>query len=265
MTETASSDPLGDRPASPTAATTDRLALPNPTEFWQACQWQPSLDQQEQFQTLYTAVLSGNQRLNLTRITEPDDFWEKHLWDSLRGVSLYLDQFPQATLVDIGTGAGFPGLPLAIARPDWQCTLLDSTRKKIEFIQTLLPSLGLTNVVPMVGRVETLGQLPNHRERYDLALLRAVAEAAVCVEYALPLVKLGGRVVLYRGQWTAQEQQDLQAVIPHLGGAIAQVESFVTPMTQGIRHLIHLEKVSPTPSIYPRAIGIPKQHPLGLA
>ncbi len=238
-------------------------SLPSQLDIWQeTLAWQPTPAQQDQFQTLYAYILDANQHVNLTRITEPLDFWEKHLWDSLRGVAIGLASDAPARVMDVGTGAGFPGLPLAIARPDWDVTLLDSTRKKIDVVQAALPLLGLTNVTSMVGRVETLGHLPTHREQYDWVLLRAVASVATCAEYALPLVKLGGQVVLYRGQWTAEEEQQLQAVARQLGGAIAQVDAFETPITQGVRHSIYLTKVAATPAAYPRAVGIPKQQPL---
>ena len=239
------------------------FALPHHLDQWQSTLgWQPTEAQLDQFQRLYDRILLGNQQQNLTRITEPSEFWEKHLWDSLSGTMPYLTDSSVHRVVDIGTGAGFPGLPLAIARSDWDMTLLDATRKKIEFVRSLLPSLSLTNVQPMVGRAETTGQLPTHREQYSLVLLRAVAAPSVCAEYALPLATVGGRVVLYRGQWTAEDERLLTTAAETLGGAIASVEAFTTPLTHGIRHCIHLTKIKPTPPDYPRAIGIPKHHPL---
>jgi 16S rRNA (guanine527-N7)-methyltransferase len=241
-------------------------SLPLAIDHWQATlHWQPNDAQQQQFQQLYHQVLIANQHLNLTRITDPLEFWEKHLWDSLRGVAPCLSTPTPQQVIDIGTGAGFPALPLAIACPHWQITALDATRKKVEFIRTSLPAIPLANVSPMVGRAETVGHLPTHREQYDLALLRAVAAAPICAEYALPLVAVGGQAVLYRGQWTPEEDSQLQAAVAQLGGAIAQVDAFTTPLTQGIRHSIYIRKVSPTPPTYPRPTGIPKQHPLAPA
>jgi 16S rRNA (guanine527-N7)-methyltransferase len=238
-------------------------ALPHHLDQWQsALGWQPTESQLEQFQRLYDSILLGNQQQNLTRITEPDEFWEKHLWDSLSGTVPYLSESAAHRVIDIGTGAGFPGLPLAIARPDWELTLLDATRKKIDFVRSLLPNLSISNVQPMVGRAETVGQLPTHREQYSLVLLRAVAAPSVGAEYALPLAALGGRVVLYRGQWTSEDEQTLATAADNLGGAIASVNAFTTPLSHSTRHCIHLIKTKPTPPGYPRAIGIPKQHPL---
>ncbi|MGI0491217.1 16S rRNA (guanine(527)-N(7))-methyltransferase RsmG [Alkalinema pantanalense CENA528] len=239
-------------------------ALPQNLDLWQATlDWQPNDRQQEQFQGLYEALLAGNQRLNLTRITEPEEFWEKHLWDSLGGVIDYLqDPMPEIEMIDIGTGGGFPGVPIAIARPHWQITLLDSTRKKITFLQQMTQELNLTNIHCLVDRVEQVGQDPQQRERYDLATLRAVAAANVCAEYALPLVKVGGEAILYRGQWTMEEEAELIRAVEKLGGDLMEVETFVTPLSEGQRTCLHLAKIKPTPPEFPRAIGIPTQKPL---
>ncbi len=244
------------------------VSLPQHADLWQSTlNWKPTDRQQAQFQTLYTEVLSGNQRLNLTRITEPEEFWEKHLWDSLRGIfpgeQLGLGKSETAIqAIDIGTGGGFPGLPVAIAQPNWQLKLVDSTRKKIQFIQDTLLTLKLTNVRCLVDRAEALGQDPKHREQYDLALIRAVATASCCAEYVIPLLKVGGTAVLYRGQWTDEEQAELTEALEILGAELHHCDRFTTPLTEGQRTCLVLRKTSPTPDDYPRAIGIPAQHPL---
>ncbi len=236
--------------------------------------WQPSPEQTQAFQALYQAVLEGNRRLNLTRITEPSAFWEKHLWDSLRGIRPFLIPVldengplvtpPPATArgIDIGTGAGFPGLPIAIACPQWSITLLDSTRKKLAFVASVRSALGLANVTPLVERVEAVGQRSDHREQYDLAVIRAVGPASVCAEYALPLVKLGGWAVLYRGEWTAIEAEALHQTSQQLGGSLVITERFHTPLSHSVRHLLYLRKDHPTPQPFPRGVGIPAQSPL---
>jgi 16S rRNA (guanine527-N7)-methyltransferase len=263
--------------------------LPEWLEVWQqTLSWQPNLTQQIQFQQLYEQVLEGNRFLNLTRITAPEEFWEKHLWDSLRGVKGQLRIVSggdtaglseratnqQAALqdlsknalsqrvIDIGTGAGFPGLPVAIARPDWTVTLLDSTRKKITFIDTVVSALDIRNVKTVVERVEQLGHHPQYRESYDLALVRAVAEASVCAEYALPLLRTGGTAVLYRGQWSELETDALAAVVQQMGGAIEQIDQFVTPVSQSVRTCISIQKTHPSPIAFPRPVGVPTQKPL---
>ena len=228
--------------------------LPLMVDIWQqTLNWQPDEKQQRQFQQVYELILAGNRQLNLTRITEPLDFWEKHLWDSLRGIAPFLlhplpithDQLPitNPQVIDIGTGAGFPGVPCAIARPHWQVTLLDSTRKKIAFLDTLLAQLGLSNAKTLSGRAEQINQQSQDRKHYDIALIRAVASASVCAEYALPFLKVGGLAILYRGHWTNEESTDLQPVIERLGGKLESIEAFTTPLSQSVRHCLYLRKV----------------------
>ena len=291
--------------ADPTSLHTEQLPnslLPTLTGLWQlTLGWQPNALQEAQFQQLYTLILEGNHQFNLTRITEPTEFWEKHLWDSLVGVKAFLQvsesqrsadsgqesvvsgrelvvsgqesvikvDATQAPLVakpfkviDIGTGAGFPGIPVAIAQPTWAVTLLDSTRKKMTFLEQVLATIGLTNATTLAERVEQVGRQKHYRQTYDLALVRAVAAATVCAEYALPLLKIGGCVVLYRGHWSEAETASLEGAVAVLGGKIDSIDAFTTPLTQGDRHCIYLKKIAPTPNEFPRAIGVPTQHPL---
>ena len=237
--------------------------LPNPNELWQeTSDWLPSERQQAQLQSLYAAVVTANRNLNLTRITASEEFWEKHVWDSIRGVGDFITAPAALRVVDIGTGAGFPGLPLAIARSDWELTLVDATTKKIGFIQSIAPELELTNVRSIVSRIEDLGQQAAHRQHYDLALLRAVANANVCAEYALPLVTLGGVAILYRGNWTEEEAESLESAVAKLGGEVLKVDRFTTPISNSIRNCIWLRKTATTHPYYPRGVGIPSQKPL---
>ena len=228
--------------------------LPLMVDIWQqTLNWQPDEKQQEQFQQLYSSIVAGNRLLNLTRITEPLEFWEKHLWDSLRGIApLLLNSLPitdyqlpitNPQVIDIGTGAGFPGVPCAIACPHWQVTLLDSTRKKIAFLDSLLAQLGLPNAKTLIGRAEQINQQFQYRKHYDIALIRAVASASVCAEYALPFLKVGGLAILYRGHWTDEEASDLQPVIERLGGKLESIEALTTPLSQSVRHCLYLRKV----------------------
>lgn len=223
--------------------------------------WQPSPAQLEQLGELYEGICAGNQRLNLTRITTPEDFWEKHLWDSLAAIAPDVE-FPSTTkLIDVGTGGGFPAFPLAIAFPDWQITLLDATRKKINFLNELSQQLQF-NAHGIAERAETIGQQSNHRAQYDLATVRAVGKAAICVEYALPLLKIGGLAILYRGQWTPADTELLIPAIAQCGGILENVRSFSTPLTQSQRTCLYLRKTKPTKDQFPRPVGIPKQSPL---
>jgi 16S rRNA (guanine527-N7)-methyltransferase len=257
---------------------TDRPLLPEMADKWQqSLNWQPTAQQQSQLQRLYELILEGNRQLNLTRITDPLEFWEKHLWDSLRGIAPLLPSvetigsvslpdvaFGQTKqcVIDIGTGAGFPGIPVAIALACCSVTLLDSTRKKITFLNTLLAQLGIQNATTVIGRAEEVGQLPHHRQTYDIALIRAVGSASVCAEYALPLLKIGGLAVLYRGNWTDNEAEVLQSAVDQLGGAIESTEQFTTPLSKSARHCLYLRKVTPTPAKFPRQAGVPAQQPL---
>ncbi|MCW5312321.1 16S rRNA (guanine(527)-N(7))-methyltransferase RsmG [Nostoc sp. KVJ3] len=240
--------------------------LPEMAEIWQqTLNWQPTVQQQEQFQRLYELILEGNRQLNLTRITDPQEFWEKHLWDSLRGIvpllSANLSSAPPA-LIDIGTGAGFPGVPVTIAVPNCTITLVDSTRKKITFLDNILTELALTNAKTLVDRAEEIGQHPRHRLAYDIALIRAVGPASVCAEYTLPLLKQRGLAIIYRGNWTEDETTTLQNAVKLLGGKIELIEQFTTPLSHSIRHCVYLRKIATTPIQFPRPIGVPTQKPL---
>jgi 16S rRNA (guanine527-N7)-methyltransferase len=220
----------------------DQQLLPKMVEVWQeTLDWQPTESQQRQFQRLYAEILAGNRQLNLTRITQPDDFWEKHLWDSLRGVaSLLSEEEKPLKIIDIGTGAGFPGLPVAIALPSSSVTLLDSTRKKITFLDSLIPQLAIPNATTVLGRAEKVGQHRQHHQHYDIALVRAVGSASACADYALPFLKPGGLGILYRGHWSDDQTDELKEKVESLGGAIASVESFTTPLSHSIRHCLYL-------------------------
>lgn len=241
----------------------DTPLLPEMASLWQSTlNWQPTGEQQYQFQRLYELILFGNRQLNLTRITDPVEFWEKHLWDSLRGiVSLLKDEDKidsSFKVIDIGTGAGFPGIPVAIALPGATVTLLDSTRKKITFLETLLAELTLKNMTTLTGRAEIVGKQPQHRQSYNIALVRALGSASACAEYALPLLKLGGLAILYRGHWTDSETEALQSAVEPLGGVIESVEGFTTPLSDSVRHCLYLQKVAQIPDA-PRLAGVPIQ------
>jgi 16S rRNA (guanine527-N7)-methyltransferase len=244
-------------------------SLPELPEIWQqTLNWQPTAEQQVQLQRLYELILEGNQQLNLTRIIDPQEFWEKHLWDSLRGIApLLKDGEKDFTstphhFIDIGTGAGFPGIPVAIALSDCTVTLVDSTRKKIAFLEKILPELALDNVKTLTGRVEEIGQQSQHRQNYDVAMIRAVSNASVCAEYALPLLKQGGLAIIYRGNWTEDETKALTDAVKQLGGEIEAIEQFTTPLSHGLRHCLYLRKIATTPAKFPRAVGIPTHKPL---
>ncbi|MGB7314953.1 MAG: 16S rRNA (guanine(527)-N(7))-methyltransferase RsmG, partial [Nodosilinea sp.] len=169
---------------------------------------------------------------------------------------------PGLKVVDIGTGGGFPGLPMALVFPYWAIALMDATRKKIAALELVCETLGIANVSFLAQRAEQVAHQPVHRGAYDLALLRAVGPVNTCAEYALPLLKLEGQAILYRGQWTAAEETGLTAILPRLGGKLLEVRSQTTPLTQGVRHNVILAKVERTPDAFPRLPGIPAKTPL---
>ena len=243
---------------------TEANTLPQMDEVWsQTLNWQPSEAQKQLFERVYQEVLEGNRQQNLTRITSPSDFWEKHLWDSLSGIVGIQDLLSEKLqVIDVGTGAGFPGIPLAIAFPHWQLTLLDSTRKKITFVNDLIAKLQLQNATGIIARAEALGRIPGDRASYDLALVRAVSKASVCAEYSLPFVKKGGLAILYRGHWSDRDTAGLESAVTQLGSKIESIRRWSTPIAKGVRHCIYLRKRSATPKEFPRAVGIPDKQPL---
>lgn len=237
--------------------------FPGFLEIWQkTLQWQPTPQHQVNFQRLYEEILLGNCQLNLTRITESKEFWEKHLWDSLSAIIPLGLNHQSLSVIDIGTGAGFPGLPVAICCPSWRVTLLDSVQKKMMFLKNLVTKLGIKNATVLIARVEEIGQNKKYRETFDLALIRAVASASICAEYGLPLLKLGGVVILYRGHWSEEESLSLESAVSQLGGKIEEVKKLFTPLSESRRHCIYIRKISSTPKKYPRGVGIPRQQPL---
>ncbi len=220
--------------------------LPCDIEF--TTDWEISQQQLDLFQELYRLILEGNKQQNLTRIVEPQEFWEKHLWDSLVAVkdweqNLDFGERKISKVIDIGTGAGLPGFPLAICYPTWQFTLVDSTNKKINFVESLIPKLGLNNVTALAARAEEMARKQEYHQGYDLALIRAVSEPSVCAKYCLPLLKVGGVAILYRGMWNEEDRSKLEGVLGKLGGKIEEVKEMVTPLSQGTRNCVYLRKV----------------------
>ncbi|MDB9496166.1 16S rRNA (guanine(527)-N(7))-methyltransferase RsmG [Spirulina major CS-329] len=239
---------------------------PESLTLWQASlQWQPTAAQHQQLEHLYQVIWLGNRHVNLTSLLTPETFWEKHLWDSVAGL-LPLQAWgwterPQR-VIDIGTGGGFPGLPVAILYPQHRVTLLDSTQKKVQFLGDAIATLGLNNAESITGRAEAVAHAPSRREQYDVALIRAVAAPPVCVEYALPFLAVGGIAVLYQGHWTEADSDRIHRAAAQVGGELLHIEALTTPLSQGDRHCIYLKKIAPTPHAYPRTIGVPKKNPL---
>lgn len=218
-------------------------------------------EQEQLFAELLRRLHEGNQRLNLTALRTEEDIILKHFVDSLTTLrGGHLDD--EWDTLDIGTGAGFPALPLAIVRPDLALTPLDSIRKKIDFVRETAQVLGLKNVTPLVGRAETLGQDTDYRSRFDRAVARAVAPLPVLAELALPLLRVGGLFVSQKGQIAEDELEAGRRAAGEVGGRIVEVDAFSLPILGDARTLVVMEKVRATPAHYPRREGIPTHQPL---
>jgi 16S rRNA (guanine527-N7)-methyltransferase len=218
-------------------------------------------DQLEAFQIYYQELVAWNRRVNLTAITDYEEVQIKHFLDSLSCL-LVLPAGETLSMVDIGTGAGFPGLPLKIARPGGRLTLLESVGKKVAFLRELVERLELEGVAVVNGRAEEVGHDPAHRAQYDVALARAVAELPVLVEYALPLCRVGGLFVAQKGARIEEEVEGALDALEILGGRLKGIEALCLPTMDEPRHLVIVEKVAPTPERYPRRPGIPVRRPL---
>ncbi|MBI2845684.1 MAG: 16S rRNA (guanine(527)-N(7))-methyltransferase RsmG [Chloroflexi bacterium] len=220
-------------------------------------------EQVESFRIYYQELLSWHERASLTTVTDPEGVQIQHFLDSLSCL-LVLEPWLKggARVIDIGTGAGFPGLPMKIVRPGISLVLLESTRKKVEFLQHLVGLLGLQGVETVWGRAEEAGHEPRFRASFDIALGRAVGPFPVLLEYALPFLKLGGVLVAQRGQAGKREIQEATKALDLLGGQIKQIREVLLPNRREPRYLVVVEKVAITPEKYPRRPGVPHKKPL---
>lgn len=231
-----------------------------------AKEWGLTLTPQEveTFALYYEQLVHWNERVNLTSITDYEGVQVKHFLDSLSCLRVLDTLSPDANCIDIGAGAGFPGLPLKIVRPRLQLTLLESVGKKIRFLDYLAGALVLEHVKVVQGRAEELGRLPDYREVLDVAVVRAVAHMATLVEYGLPLLRLGGMLVAQKGAGVEEEVESARPAIELVGGRLRDVQVVLLPGLGDPRHLVVVEKVAPTPHEYPRRTGMPGKRPLGL-
>lgn len=214
------------------------------------------------FRRYASELVAWNERVNLTAITEPEAIEIRHFADSL---SCLLTMKPRPTgvkVIDVGTGAGFPGLPLKIVCPGIDLTLVEATGKKVAFLEHMVAVLELEGVVLVGERAEAIGQMADHRERYDWVVARAVAGMRTLAEYLLPLCKVGGRCVAQKGEGAHQEVAEAQTAIKMLGGHIRQLRAVELPTVAETRYLVELEKVAATPPKYPRRVGVPSKRPL---
>ncbi|CUH95774.1 Ribosomal RNA small subunit methyltransferase G [Propionispora sp. 2/2-37] len=216
--------------------------------------------QAKQFAEYYALLITWNEKINLTAITEPREVAVKHMIDSL---SCYHEAyFPRGSkIIDVGTGAGFPGLPLKIIRPDITLTLLDSLQKRLNFLQEVVQKLALQDVRLLHARAEDAGK-KLEREQHDVALSRAVARLNVLSELCLPMVKPGGYFVALKGAQYLQEIKEGQSAVSLLGGRIEEVKPVSLPGLQDVRAVIYIRKITATPVQYPRKAGTPEKKPL---
>ena len=228
----------------------------------------PVTDHQlSQLNTYYQMVVDRNQVMNLTSITERNEFIEKHLLDSLAPLTIVpelQDLFlrKETHLIDVGTGAGFPGIPLKIICPSLSVTLLDSLRKRVDFLQEVIDKLELSDIEAVHLRAEDGGQDPAYREKYDLAISRAVAHLSILAEYSLPFVHTGGTLLAYKTASAEEELPEASHAIRELGGQADSVISLTLPSTDIRRCFVPIRKVHPTPKKYPRKAGTAKKKPL---
>jgi 16S rRNA (guanine527-N7)-methyltransferase len=230
------------------------------------------LDAQQlaQFELYYRELVAWNEKFNLTAITDYTEVQVKHFLDCLVALPLIAAELGEAVpperplhLLDVGTGAGFPGIPLKIAAPRLKVMLMDGTGKKITFLREMVAKLGLSGVEVVQGRAEEMGNSPSYRGQFDLVTARAVAALNTLVEYLLPLVRRGGLAVIYKGASAPQEFIEARKAIDLLGGETVRLAPVKVPFLDEQRYVLLIKKQQPTPERYPRGQGLPRKKPLG--
>ncbi|EOH83320.1 ribosomal RNA small subunit methyltransferase G [Enterococcus asini ATCC 700915] len=217
--------------------------------------------QMAQFDMYFHLLVEWNEKMNLTAITEEKEVYLKHFYDSLL-VGLKMALNPQAAICDVGSGAGFPSIPLKILYPELSVTIVDSLKKRITFLQELTDQLGLTNVHLYHDRAETFGQNPAFREQFDYVTARAVARLNVLAELCLPLVKKDGYFLALKAAKSDEELQEAKPAIAQLGGKFIEEKTMALPLSGDERHLLVIQKKKVTPKKYPRKPGLPNKQPI---
>lgn len=229
------------------------------TEAFEQLQIPWEKDTADKFVGYMDGILEWNEKINLTAIKDRDEFVVKHLVDSIlcAGFPEYKNS---ESIIDVGTGAGFPGIPLAIISPDKDFVLADSLNKRLKVINDLTDRLGIYNIETVHGRAEELARNKNFRENFDLCVSRAVANMAVLAEYCLPFIRMGGHLLAYKGPDVNEELKSAEKAIKTLGGKVLRIET--TPL-QGYEHnIVVIEKMKKTPAKYPRRAGTPVKEPI---
>lgn len=217
--------------------------------------------QLQQFSVYYEMLIETNKVMNLTAITEPEEVAVKHMIDSLLAYESVMKE--GKVLADIGTGAGFPGVPLKIYCPELKVVLIDSLGKRLRFLEQVIEKLQLENISCEHARAEDAGRSKKHREAYDIVTARAVARLSVLAEYCLPLVKKGGMFIALKGSKYAEEIAEAQDAVRILGGRLLSSEPARLPGLDDGRAIVRIEKIRNTPAQYPRKAGTPEKQPLG--
>ena len=216
--------------------------------------------QVEQFFKYMNLLLEWNEKINLTAITDENEIILKHFVDSLT-ICKYLEN--KNSLIDVGTGAGFPGIPVKIVRPDLKIVLLDSLNKRVKFLNDVIEKLDLKNIVALHGRAEEVARKPEYREQFDMATSRAVANLSVLLEYLVPFVKVGERCICMKGAEIEEELNSAGKAMMVLGAKIDKVDDFLLPGSDMRRNLVILKKMKETSGKYPRKAGVPAKDPIG--
>lgn len=236
-------------------------------EFWmqnlkekaEKLQIKLSIEQIEKYYQYMNLLIEWNQKMNLTAIVEPNEIIVKHFIDSL---TIYSYTQNRKSVLDIGTGAGFPGIPLKILQKETSFTLLDSLNKRITFLQEVICNLNLQNVQAVHGRAEEFVKQINKRENYEIVTSRAVARLNTLLEYMLPFVKIGGLCICMKSAEIEEELQEAKKAIEILGGEIQNIDTIILPNSEIQRKIVVIKKVRSTPKKYPRKAGTPTKEPL---
>ena len=216
-------------------------------------------EQLEKFYLYMNILLEWNEKINLTAITNEEEIILKHFVDSLT-INKYIEE--GKSIIDVGTGAGFPGIPIKILRKDLKVTLLDSLNKRINFLNEVIEKLDLKNIECIHGRAEEFGKNKNHREKYDFATSRAVANMSTLSEYLIPFVKVGGKVLAMKGDKAEEELEEAKKAIKLLGGKVENIDNFYLPDSDIKRNIIIIKKIEKTERKFPRKPGTPAKEPI---
>ena len=233
--------------------------------IWNEIQWEPTQKQLNQFIQLQECLKQWNVKTNLTRLVDGNDYWVAQVCDSLWPLSQELQNpILSHKYIDIGSGCGFPGIAIAIAMPNSNITLLDSSYKKTTFLKEVAKEIGLSSRITVVReRAESAGKNPDFRGNFDYAIARAVAPATVVAEYLVPFLNSKGHALIFKGSWSKTEHKILKKALDELNAEVKQTHRFELPYNRVIRNVFRVNSVDNCPNQYPRSIGTPKKQPLG--